>query len=141
MHIIDFETAKSLSEKLNIKTWNQCYYLYAKDDKKIIDWSSMEADYYLKDDNRFYAAPFIQEVIEFLERKYKWSIYITPRFDGFDNAQIDTYFEIYKTGYSGGKDYASDLHVGNRYESANRAIRETIDLIINEKINSKYAKD
>lgn len=129
MQVIDFETAKSIVEKIGIRKWKECQYIYAIDTKKLIGWWSYEADYYLKDDSRFYPAPFIQEVIEYLEELHKYSIYITPRFDGFDNAQIDTYFEIYKSGVSGGRDYASDCHVGNRYESANRAIREVCDLI------------
>ena len=137
MKVVDFETAKKLRETLGealIWSVDGCTYLYTNDEeKKLVDWSSMEADYYLRDNNRFYPAPYIQEVIEFLEVWYKWSIYITPRFDGLDKAQIDTYFEIYKTGHAGGHDYSSDAHVGDRYESANRAIREVCDLIIKEK--------
>lgn len=137
MKVVDFETAKKLREVLGealIWTVDGCTYLYTNDkEKKLVDWSSMEAGYYLRDNNRFYPAPYIQEVIEFLEAWCKWSIYITPRFDGLDKAQIDTYFEIYKTGYAGGHDYSSDAHVGDRYESANRAIREVCDLIVKEK--------
>lgn len=131
MKVIDFATAKNIAEKLKIRKWNECQYLYAKDTKELIGWWSIKADYYLKDDNRFYPAPFIQEVIEYIEDFSEYRIYITPRFDGFDNAQIDTYFEIYKNGVAGGKDYSSDAHVGNKYESANRAINEVIDLILN----------
>ena len=137
MRIVDFETAKKLRETFNSSyIWgvDGCTYLYTNDDeRKLVDWSSMEADYYLRDDGRFYPAPYIQEVIEYLEVAHKWSIYITPRFDGLDKAQIDTYYEIYKTGYAGGYDYSSDAHVGDRYESANRAIREVCDLIQKEK--------
>lgn len=137
MKIVDFETAKKLRETFNsscIWSIDGCTYLYSNDDeRRLVDLSSMEADYYLRDVGRFYPAPYIQEVIEYLEVAHKWSIYITPRFDGLDKAQIDTYFEIYKTGYAGGYDYSSDAHVGDRYESANRAIREVCDLIQKEK--------
>lgn len=141
MKIVDFETAKKLKETFNSPfIWNidGCTYLYTNDvDKKLVDWSSMEADYYLRDNSRFYPAPYIQEVIEYLEEVHNWSIYITPRFDGFDNAQIDTYFEIYKKHYAGGRDYSSDAHVGDRYESANRAICEVCDLITKERKTEK----
>lgn len=133
MKIVSFETAKKLRETFNssyIWSVDGCTYLYTNDEeRKLVDWSSFEADYYLKDSNRFYPAPFIDEVIGFLEDNYGWSIYITPRFDGFDKAQIDTYYEIYKKGVAGGCDYSSDAHVGDRYESANRAIQEVCDLI------------
>ena len=138
MQVVDFETAKCLAEKLNIYRWENCYYLYAKDNNKLINWSSIEADYYLKNNNRFYPAPFIQEVIEYIENSTNWRIYVTPRFDGFDNAQIDTYFEIYKYAEASGHDYSSDAHVGSRYESINRAIREVCNLIINERNNGIY---
>ena len=139
MKIVSFETAKKLRETFNsshIWSVDGCTYLYTNDDeRKLVNWSSMEADYYLRDDSRFYPAPYYQEVIEFLEGYHKWSIYITPRFDGFDKAQIDTYYEIYKTGYAGGHDYSSDAHVGDRYESLDRAIQEVCDLILKEKNN------
>lgn len=139
MRVVNFETAKKLKETFDdCPIWDMdgCRFLYTNDEeKRLIDWSSMEADCYLKNSGIFYPAPYIQEVIEYLEDVYKWSIYITPRFDGFDRAQIDTYYEIYKTGYAGGYDHSSDAHVGSRYESANRAIREVCDLILKEKKN------
>lgn len=128
MNVIDFETAKCIAEKLNLKTWHSCYYLYAKDNKRLIDWPSIEADYYLKDDSRFYNAPFVQEVIEDFENIYGWSIFIPPKLvDG----KIITYSIITKEGDD--KDYSSGICDKNRFESINRAIQETIELILEEK--------
>ena len=134
MKVINFETAKILFEtfpNLKWKNWDETYYIYTKDTKELLHISEQKADEYLINKN-FYPAPIIQSVIDFLEKEHKWSIYITPRFDGWDNAQIDTYYEIYKTGCAGGKDYSSDAHVGDRWESANRAIIEVCNLIKNE---------
>ena len=78
---------------------------------------------------------FLLALIQLFEELYKIAIYITPRFDGFDKAQIDTYFEIYKIGEPGGNDYSSDAHVGDRYESSCRAIQEVCVLIEKEKNN------
>ena len=142
MHVVDFETAKILRKTFPNYRWDSddCTYLYGNDDeKRLISWGSSEADYYLNDNSRFYPAPFIQAVIEKLEKDNRWSIYITPRFDGFDNAQIDTYFEIYQRHVSGGRDYSSDAHVGNRFESANRAIREVCQLIEEERASIQEA--
>ena len=136
MHVVDFETAKILRKTFPNYRWgmDECTNLYANDEEeRLISWGSSEADYYLNDNSRFYPAPFIQAVIEKLEKDDRWSIYITPRFDGFDNAQIDTYFEIYQRHVSGGRDYSSDSHVGNRFESANIAIREVCQLIEEER--------
>ena len=138
MQVVDFETAKILRQTFPNYRWDtdNCIYLYSNDsEKRLINWSSREADYYLNDNSRFYPAPFIQAVIEKLEREDRWPIYITPRFDGFDNAQIDTYFEIYERHVSGGRDYSSDAHVGTRFESANRAIREVCQLIEKQRAN------
>lgn len=139
MRVVDFEAAKKLREFFGTDycPWSVdgCNLLYANDSKDLINWGDMNADYYLKNKDSFYPAPYIQEVIEYFEDKYGISIYITPRFDGFDNAQIDTYFEIYKSGHAGGVDYSSDCHVGDRYESANRAIIETCDLLNDMKMN------
>lgn len=142
MNIINFEAAKKIKETFsnefifNINHGSE--YLYGIDTQQLMWFGEQIADPYLKDSNSYYSAPLIWDVIDFLEKEYKWSIYITPRFDGFDNAQIDTYYEIYKTGKSGGYDYSSDAHVGSRYESANRAIIEVCDLIKNERNNAIY---
>ena len=128
MLVIDFETAKSLAEKLNIYKWKVCLYLYAKDDKKLIDWSSMEADYYLKDNDRFYPAPFFQEVFEFIKKEYGWNIFILSK--NINNKTI-TYSMIIKDGDD--KDYSSGICNESDVESVNRAIQETIELILEEK--------
>lgn len=133
--IVDFETAKKLHEVFpDYKgyDWGHCNYIY-NNDGKLIDWWSQESDSYMSDENSYYPAPYYNDVIHFIEDAFDWSIYITPRFDGFDKAQIDTYYEIYKTGYAGGYDHSSDAHVGDRWQSANRAIREVCDLILKEK--------
>jgi hypothetical protein len=128
MLVIDFETAKRLAEKLNIYKWKVCLYLYAKDDKKLIDWSSMEADYYLKDNDRFYPAPFFQEVFEFIKNEYGWNIFILSK---NINNKIITYSMIIKDGDD--KDYSSGICNESDVESVNRAIQETIELILEEK--------
>lgn len=128
MLVIDFETAKRLAEKLNIYKWKVCLYLYAKDDKKLIDWSSMEADYYLKDNDRFYPAPFFQEVFEFIKKEYGWNIFILSK--NINNKTI-TYSMIIKDGDD--KDYSSGICNESDVESVNRAIQETIELILEEK--------
>jgi hypothetical protein len=128
MLVIDFETAKRLAEKLNIYKWKDCYYLYAKDDKKLIDWSSMEADYYLKDNDRFYPAPFIQEVFEFFEKEYGWNIFILPK---KINDKTITFSMIINNKRD--KDYSSGICDESDVESVNRAIQETIELILDEK--------
>lgn len=128
MKVINFETAKIFKETFGNIHYEHCYYIYGIDNKRLISWDSIEADYYLKDNNRFYPALFIQGAIEYIEKNTEWRIYVTPRFDGFDNAQHDTYFEIYRNGYAGGKDYSSDAHVGSKEESYNRAIIEVCNL-------------
>ena len=128
MLVIDFETAKRLAEKLKIYKWKVCLYLYAKDDKKLIDWSSMEADYYLKDNDRFYPAPFFQEVFEFIKKEYGWNIFILSK--NINNKTI-TYSMIIKDGDD--KDYSSGICNESDVESVNRAIQETIELILEEK--------
>ncbi len=128
MLVIDFETAKRLAEKLNIYKWKVCLYLYAKDDKKLIDWSSMEADYYLKDNDRFYPAPFFQEVFEFIKKEYGWNIFILSK--NINNKTV-TYSMIIKDGDD--KDYSSGICNESDVESVNRAIQETIELILEEK--------
>lgn len=138
MNVISFDAAKKLNETSEIDLsilCKQSEYLYGIDNQQLMWFGEQIADPYLKDSNSYYPAFYIWDVIDFLEKEYKWSIYITPRFDGFDNAQIDTYYEIYKSGKFGGYDYSSDAHVGSRYESANRAIIEVCDLIINERNN------
>ena len=134
MYVVDFETAKKLRDFFGIdySPWSVdgCNLLYTNDlEKKIISWSSMEADYYLKNNNRFLPAPYIQEVFEYFETKYGISIYIVPNFDEFNNAQIGTYFEIYRYGIEGGKNYVSACCMGNKFESANRAIQEVCELL------------
>lgn len=141
MNLISFDAAKKLNETSEIDLSilrKQSEYLYGIDNQQLMWFGEQIADPYLKDSNSYYPAFYIWDVICFLEKEYKWSIYIIPRFDGFDNAQIDTYYEIYKTGKSGGHDYSLDAHVGSRYESANRAIIEVCDLIINERNNGIY---
>lgn len=142
MNLVNFEVAKKIKETFSnksISTINpNCEYLYGIDNQQLMWFGEQIADPYLKDSNSYYPAFYIWDVIDFLEKEYKWSIYITPRFDGFDNAQIDTYFEIYKSGKSGGRDYSLDAHVGSRYESANRAIIEVCDLIKNERNDGIY---
>lgn len=128
MLVIDFETAKCLAEKLNVYRWKDCYYLYAKDDKKLIDWSSMEADYYLKDNDRFYPAPFFQEVFEFIKKEYGWDIFILPK---KINDKTITFSMIINNKRD--KDYSSGICDESDVESINRAIRETIELILEEK--------
>ena len=136
MAIVDFKTAKILRETLGKDfLYKKCEYLYTKDTMELINMWSQFADHYLKNPDSFYPAPSIEEVIETFEELYKIAIYITPRFDGFDKAQIDTYFEIYKIGEPGGNDYSSDAHVGDRYESSCRAIQEVCVLIEKEKNN------
>ena len=133
MKVVNYEAAKALRETFGeslLWSLDGCKYLYTTDiERRLIDWSSMEADYYLRDSSRFLPAPFTQEVIEFFEVCEKISIYITPRFDGLDKAQIDTYYEIYISGKPGGHDYSSDAHVGDRYESECRAIIEACELV------------
>ena len=132
MQVVDFETAKILRKTFPDYRWDSddCTYLYGNDnEKRLISWGSSEADYYLNDNSRFYPAPFIQAVIEKLEKDDRWSIYITPHFDDFANAQIGTFYSIYETGIDGGKDYVTVCLVGNRFDSANRAIREVCQLV------------
>lgn len=128
MLVIDFETAKCLAEKLNIYRWKDCCYLYAKDNNRLINWSSMEADYYLKDNDRFYPAPFFQEVFEFIEKEYGWNIFILPK--NINNKTI-TYSMIIKDGDN--KDYSGAICDESKMKSINRAIRETVELILEEK--------
>lgn len=128
MQVIDFETAKRLAEKLNIYKWKVCHYLYAKDDKKLIDWSSMEADYYLKDNDRFYPAPFFQEVFEFIKKEYGWNIFILSK---KINDKTMTFSMIINN--KSDKDYSSGICDESDVESVNRAIQETIELILEEK--------
>lgn len=138
MQVVNFETAKKLRDAFPNYKWNtdDCVYLYINDNKqRLINWGSVEADYYLKDDNRFYPAPFIQAVIEMLEQDYDWSIYIVPEFD-------KTTYKIHENHANIGKDYVICCQVGDRFSSTNRAIQETIDLIKDEifskKINLKF---
>lgn len=137
MVVIDFNTAKIFAETFSnfvpIAHNIECHYIYAIDSEKLLWFGEMEADEYMLNKKPYYNAYYIQDIIEYFEKYHKWAIYITPRFDGFDNAQIDTYFEIYKVGNVGGKDYSSDAHVGSRWESANRAIVEVCNLIKKEK--------
>lgn len=136
MRVVNFETAKKLREFFGVdySPWSidGCNLLYVKNDEQLIDWNSVEADKYLRDKESFYPAPYIQEVIEYFEEKYGISIYITPRFDMFDKA---TQFEIYRNECSDSVDYSSDHRVGDRYESANRAIIETCNLLNDIKMN------
>lgn len=137
MKVIDFETAKVFTETFGHVRTVQCYDIWTIDNHRLVDWTSMEADYYLKDNSRFYSALSIQESVEYIESNSKYRIYVTPRFDGFDNAQCDTYFEIYVNGQPGGRDYSSDAHVGSKEESYNRAIIETCKLIQRDRENGK----
>lgn len=137
MKPIEFNTAKKIAETLNKKEWRywkHCDYIYdANDSNKLMHYADQITDDYLLNRKEYYPAPYPFEVIDYLENEFKWAIYVTPRFDGFDRSHHGTYFEICKIGEVGGRDYSSDAHVGDRYESMNRAIIEVCDLINNKK--------
>lgn len=128
MKTVSFEVAKKLKEHFNIiQYWEKCDFYYSTATKKKYSFEDISNLPENVIQEKYYPAPYIDEIIDFLEENYDWSIYITPRFDGFDKAQIGTHYEIYKVG--GKREYSSNAHVGTREESGNRAIFEVINLI------------
>lgn len=89
-------------------------------------------------------APYIDEVEEMLMRVFNVVIFLTPRFDGWDRAQIGYHYDIYVQYEPGGKDYAinGEGSYGDKREAFDQAISDVLSMIMKGDIKRKnYDKD
>lgn len=115
---------------------------------KIPRWGYSTATHYTIDQKekgkRIINAPYIDEVEEMLMRVFNVVIFLAPRFDGWDYAQIGYHYGIYGQYEPGGKDYAvnGDGSYGDKREAFDQAISDVLSMIMKGEIKRKnYDKD
>lgn len=80
-----------------------------------------------------YSAPTRAEVLEWFRRKYKYYVYIIPRFDGFDGAQHFCHYSIFREGDKESCDINGDGSF-TYGEAEIEAINEVLNLIEEEQM-------